>query len=105
MKDHQGTGKPGRFVTDRPEEGMVPDGNAQRLDAIRSSNLAWTRKRQRSSAWTRQNFKLPRHEARLAARAFLERYPKAAYGSEIESWRVLPDDIIEFTMRRYPTAD
>ncbi|MEZ5873152.1 MAG: hypothetical protein R3D32_15175 [Nitratireductor sp.] len=78
-----------------------------RLEAIRSGNLAWARKRQRerSNAWTRQDFKLPREEARLAARAFLERYPKAAYGSEIESWRVLPGDIIEFTMRRFPSAD
>ena len=33
------------------------------------------------------------------------RFPKAAYQTEIESWRVLPDDRIEFTMRRLPSAD
>jgi hypothetical protein len=33
------------------------------------------------------------------------RFPKAAYMTEIESWRVLPDDRIEFTMRRLPSAD
>jgi hypothetical protein len=33
------------------------------------------------------------------------RYPKAAYMTEIESWRELPDGAIEFTMRRLPTAD
>jgi len=25
--------------------------------------------------------------------------------SEVESWRVLDDDVIEFTMRRLPSAD
>ena len=39
------------------------------------------------------------------ARAFFVRYPKAAYMTEIESWRVLSDDEIEFTMRRLPSAD
>ena len=29
----------------------------------------------------------------------------AAYMTEIESWRVLPGDRIEFTMRRLPSAD
>ena len=33
------------------------------------------------------------------------RFPKAAYMTEIESWRELPDDRIEFTMRRLPSAD
>ena len=36
---------------------------------------------------------------------YLEKYPKAAYWSEVESWRELPGDVIEFTMRRLPTAD
>jgi hypothetical protein len=30
---------------------------------------------------------------------------QAAYMTKIESWRVLPDDRIEFTVRRLPTAD
>jgi hypothetical protein len=32
-------------------------------------------------------------------------FPKAAYMTEIESWRLLPGDRIEFTMRRLPSAD
>ena len=41
----------------------------------------------------------------LKAREWFERYPKAAYMTEIESWRELPDDRIEFVMRRLPSAD
>ncbi|MEM7461763.1 MAG: hypothetical protein AAF362_03705 [Pseudomonadota bacterium] len=58
-----------------------------------------------SAAWKRQTWTLPRDEARSTARAFLKKYPRAAYWSEVESWRVLPDDRIEFTMRRLPSAD
>jgi len=39
------------------------------------------------------------------ARAFLDRYPKAAYMSEVEHWRELPNGRVEFTMRRLLTAD
>jgi hypothetical protein len=39
------------------------------------------------------------------AREWFDLYPKAAYMTEIESWRVLPEDRIEFTIRRLPTAD
>ena len=56
-------------------------------------------------AWRRETFRLPRLEARAKAQEWFERYPKAAYMTEIESWRVLPDDEIEFVMRRLPTAD
>ena len=56
-------------------------------------------------AFRRATFRLPRDEARARARAFFVRYPKAAYMTEIESWRVLADDEIEFTMRRLPSAD
>ena len=42
---------------------------------------------------------------RRAAREMLRRFPKAAYQTEIESWRVLPGDRIEFTVRRLPSAD
>jgi hypothetical protein len=31
--------------------------------------------------------------------------PEAAYMTEIEHWRELPDGRIEFTMRRLPGAD
>jgi hypothetical protein len=53
----------------------------------------------------RETFALPRQEARAKARAFLEKYPQAAYMSEVESWRELPNGEIEFTMRRLRTAD
>jgi hypothetical protein len=53
----------------------------------------------------RQTFTLPREEARATARKWLADYPKAAYWTEVESWRQLPDDVIEFTMRRLPAAD
>jgi len=59
----------------------------------------------RADAFRRETFALPREAAREKAREFLRRYPKAAYQTEIESWRVLPGDRIEFTMRRLPSAD
>ncbi len=57
------------------------------------------------SLWRRETFILPREEARAEARTWLERFPKAAYMSEVEAWRELPDGRIEFTMRRLPSAD
>ena len=56
-------------------------------------------------AWRREMFRLPRLEARAKAREWFDRFPKAAYMTEIESWRELADDEIEFVMRRLPTAD
>ena len=53
----------------------------------------------------RETFTLPRDKARDRAREFLNRYPKAAYMSVVESWRELPDGEIEFTMRRLASAD
>ena len=56
-------------------------------------------------AFRRETFALPREAAREKAREMFRRFPKAAYMTEIESWRELPDDRIEFTMRRLPSAD
>jgi hypothetical protein len=53
----------------------------------------------------RETFALPREAAREKAREMFQRFPKAAYMTEIESWRVLPGDRIEFTVRRLPSAD
>ncbi|SJZ83643.1 hypothetical protein SAMN05428963_103226 [Consotaella salsifontis] len=53
----------------------------------------------------RQTYTLPREAARVKAKEWFERYPKAAYWTSVESWRVLPDDEVEFTMRRLPSAD
>jgi hypothetical protein len=58
-----------------------------------------------ASQWRRDTFTLPREAAREKAREWFSRFPKAAYMTEVESWRVLDGDTIEFTMRRLPTAD
>jgi hypothetical protein len=56
-------------------------------------------------AFRRETFVLSREAAREKAREMFRRFPKAAYMTEIEWWRVLPGDRIEFTVRRLPTAD
>jgi len=61
--------------------------------------------RQHDDSYVRETFTAPRAEARETAKAWLRRFPKAAYGSEVETWRELPDDVIEFTMRRLRSAD
>ncbi|MNU02318.1 hypothetical protein D3C72_2459850 [compost metagenome] len=55
--------------------------------------------------FVRQTFCLTREEARAKAREWFDRFPKAAYWTEVESWRQLEGDNIEFTMRRLPSAD
>ena len=59
----------------------------------------------RRDSYSRETFSLPREAAREKAREMFRRFPKAAYMTAIESWRVLPDGAIEFTMRRLPSAD
>jgi hypothetical protein len=56
-------------------------------------------------AWRRETFCLPRDEARAKAREWFEHFPKAAYMTEIESWREVAGDQIEFVIRRLPSAD
>ncbi|MBP0618012.1 hypothetical protein [Jiella mangrovi] len=58
-----------------------------------------------SDSFVRETYTLERGEARSKAREWFERYPKAAYWTQVESWRQLPGDRIEFTMRRLPSAD
>jgi hypothetical protein len=53
----------------------------------------------------RTAFSLPRARAHAKAREFFNCYPKAAYMTAVESWRELPGDVIEFTMRQLPSAD
>jgi len=57
------------------------------------------------SLFVRETFRLERAEARDKARQWFDAWPKAAYWTEVESWRLLDGDQIEFTMRRLPTAD
>ena len=62
-------------------------------------------RRRADDGFLRETFTLPREAARLKARDFLDRYPKAGYMSAVERWRELPDGAIEFTMRRLRSAD
>lgn len=60
---------------------------------------------QSGGGYVRETFTLPREEARAKAREWLDRWPAAAYMSEVECWQELPGDRIEFTMRRLRNAD
>ncbi|MFB9262993.1 hypothetical protein ACFFWD_07370 [Bradyrhizobium erythrophlei] len=62
-------------------------------------------RRRPHDGYLRETFTLPRDAARARARDFLNRYPKEAYMSAVESWRELPGGDIEFTMRRLASAD
>jgi hypothetical protein len=72
---------------------------------IARRSAALISRRAGGDAFRRETFALPREEARAKARELFRRFPKAAYQTEIEAWRVLPDDCIEFTVRRLPSAD
>jgi hypothetical protein len=61
--------------------------------------------RAQPDGYIRETFSLPREQARAKAKVFLSSYPKAAYMSEVERWRELPDGAIEFTVRRLRAAD
>ncbi len=74
-------------------------------DIARRSAKALVGNARTRDAFRRETFALPREAAREKAREIFRRFPKAAYMTEIESWRVLPGDRIEFTMRRLPSAD
>ncbi len=71
---------------------------AQKLSRLSSE-------RRVADGFKRESFTLPREKAREKAREWFSRFPKAAYMTEIESWRELDDGNIEFTMRRLPSAD
>ena len=76
----------------------TPADVARRLAARRATSA-------RTDGWRRETYRLPRVEARDKAREWFDLYPKAAYMTEIEFWRVLDDGDIEFTIRRLPSAD
>jgi hypothetical protein len=85
----------------------TPADLARRLSAQRGSGTPEDSlpARHQNDGWRRQSYRLPRAEAQQTAREWFERYPKAAYMTEVESWRVLENGLIEFTMRRLPSAD
>lgn len=76
------------------------------LDGLKRQ-LARTRERPGPprDSFVRETYTLPRPEARVKAREWFDQYPKAAYWTSVESWRLLPDGSVEFTMRRLPSAD
>lgn len=76
------------------------DGLKRSLDRQRNEGIRVPR-----DGFVRETFALPRPVAREKAREWFDRWPKQAYWTSIESWRERPDDVIEFTMRRLPTAD
>ncbi|WP_336056996.1 hypothetical protein [Nitratireductor sp. CH_MIT9313-5] len=76
------------------------DGLKRSLDKRRAQPV-----RMPKDGFLRETFELPRAQARAKAREWLERWPRQAYWTEIESWCERPGDVIEFTMRRLPTAD
>jgi hypothetical protein len=94
---------PSSFPAIRPE-------GIDRIEKLRGAAKAWADRQHRNkdkpgSIWQRLTFTLPREQARATAREILRKYPKEAYWTEVESWRVLEGDRIEFTMRRLPSAD
>jgi hypothetical protein len=75
------------------------------LAARMAVNLRRASQARRADGFRRETFTLPREKAREKAREIFASFPKAAYMTEIESWRELADGQIEFTMRRLPSAD
>jgi hypothetical protein len=84
---------------------MDPSRRTPRDIARTMAQKSRTMKSRDGGSWRRETFTLPRGEARDKAREWFERFPKAAYMTEIEFWRELDGDVIEFTIRRLPTAD
>lgn len=72
---------------------------------IVARQLAQSRARESAPGFVRETYRLDRIQARDKAREWFKRFPKAAYWTQVESWRELDGDVIEFTMRRLPTAD
>ena len=89
----------GRRALGKVAAGHTPFELAQRL-AEKSRS-----REEGSGSWRRETFTLPRQEARAKAHEWFDAFPKAAYMTEIEFWRELSDGLIEFTIRRLPTAD
>lgn len=90
----------GQFGRAQWSEYRHPAELARKMTARRAAQT------QRACSFRRETFALPREAARVKAREMFTRFPKAAYMTEIESWReLLLGGEIEFTMRRLPSAD
>lgn len=77
----------------------------RRIIEQRKQTVSECSSEQRSGMFVRQTFRLNRDDARVKAREWFNSFPKAAYWTEVESWRQLDGGEIEFTMRRLPSAD
>ena len=86
--------------------GLPPlDGLKRRIANHRRERESAGGEQKRDGMFVRQTFCLGREEARAKAREWFDSFPKAAYWTEVESWRQLEGDRIEFTRRRLPSAD
>ena len=72
---------------------------------MKPRDIADRHKQRQDDGFSRETFTLPRAEARSKVKEFRERFPAEAYMTAIDSWRVLPGDRIEFTMKRLRSAD
>lgn len=88
-----------------PAAGDGPADVARRLAGRRDRAQAGRPSGETGATWRRETFVLEREAARAKAREWFARFRKAAYMTEVESWRDLGDGRIEFTMRRLPSAD
>lgn len=82
-----------------------PQDLARRLAARRIHDKGVATAARSDDLWRRETFRLPRLDAREKARDILNRFPKAAYMTEIEWWRECENGEIEFTIRRRHNAD
>ena len=82
-----------------------PQDLARRLAARRAHENRAAASGRSDDLWRRDTFRLPRLDTRQKARDMLNRFPKAAYMTEIEWWRECENGEIEFTIRRRHSAD
>jgi hypothetical protein len=77
------------------------------MTSRRPSDLAEriSRHREPDAGLSLETIRLPVEAARATARNILSRSQQGGYVTIVERWRQLPDGLIEFTMRRLPTAD
>ena len=61
--------------------------NRRPAEIAKRSARALAQRADARDAFRRETFALPREAARAKAREFFQRFPKAAYMTEIESWR------------------
>ncbi len=103
-----GSGETGWRVQPTTQPGMQAK-QAAAVQRIREGNRRWAgsqadkpAREPAPSQWQRETHVLTKPEAQKKAKAFFRNYPKTDYLAEIESWRVLEDERVEFTLRYFP---